>query len=115
MQHEVNRGLPAPLLIKYFRQAGNQWVIREDIRKMVTFRSLNLIRYWPKMPTFDVIFRCNLLIYFNADSKKQILENMVRKLAAPGYLALGSAETPLLLVPRLKAEAIGRATFYRAK
>jgi chemotaxis protein methyltransferase CheR len=114
-QHEVNRGLPAPLLIKYFRQAGKQWAIRDDIRSMVTFRSLNLIRPWPYLAAFDLIFLRNVLIYFGNESKTQILNGLLEKLANPGYLALGSAETPLLLVPGLKAESIGRATFYTRK
>jgi len=114
-QHEVNRGLPAPLLIKYFRQSGNQWTLREDLRSMVTFQNLNLIGRWPPLPQFDLIFLRNVLIYFAAETKKQILEKMMEKLADPGYIALGSAETPLILVPSLKAESIGRATFYTRK
>jgi chemotaxis protein methyltransferase CheR len=114
-QHEVNRGLPAPLLIKYFRQSGNQWVIGDDIKSMVTFRSLNLIRPWPPLPSFDLIFLRNVLIYFSVETKTKILLGLMGKLADPGYLALGSAETALLLVPALKAETIGKATYYTRK
>ncbi len=114
-QHEVNRGLPAPLLIKYFRQAGKQWMIRDDIKSMVNFRSLNLIRPWPQLASFDLIFLRNVLIYFSTETKTQILRGLMGKLADPGYLALGSAETALLLVPALKSETVGKATFYSRK
>ena len=108
-QIEVNRGLPAPLLIKHFRQDGLQWQLNDDIRCMVEFRDLNLCRPWPSLPTCDVILLRNVMIYFLPDDKKAILSRVARVLRPAGYLLLGAAETTLNLsdsferVPELKA------------
>jgi chemotaxis protein methyltransferase CheR len=106
---EVNRGLPAPLLIKHFRQDGLQWELNEDVRRMVEFRELNLCRPWPALPACDVILLRNVMIYFSPDDKKAILSRVARVLRPGGYLLLGAAETTLNLsdsferVPELKA------------
>src|SRR5262245_38364054 len=49
-QIEVNRGLPAALLIKYFEQHGTTWQLNDKIRAMVEFRELNLDQPWPFLP-----------------------------------------------------------------
>jgi chemotaxis protein methyltransferase CheR len=55
-QREVNRGLPAPLLRKYFQKNGSEWQLSEHIRRRVTFRHMNLIQAWPHLPPMDIIF-----------------------------------------------------------
>jgi chemotaxis protein methyltransferase CheR len=92
-QLEVNRGLPAALLVKHFRQHGATWELNEDVRRMVEFRELNLTRAWPSLPRADLVFLRNVMIYFDAATKKAILERMVRVLRPDGYLLLGAAET----------------------
>ena len=57
-QGEVNRGLPASLLVKYFKQHGTSWQIHPAIRKMVEFLEINLIHPWPSLPRMDAIFFC---------------------------------------------------------
>src|SRR5580693_2592875 len=49
-QLEVNRGLPAPLLLKYFAKKDDRWQLKEEIRRMVEFREINLVEPWPAMP-----------------------------------------------------------------
>ena len=62
-QHEVNRGLPATLLVKYFEQEGAQWRVTDEIRQMIDFRQMNLVQPWARRPPMDVIFMRNVLIY----------------------------------------------------
>jgi chemotaxis protein methyltransferase CheR len=112
-QFEVNRGLPAPHLIRYFRQEANRWILRDDIRSMVQFKRMNLVEQWPSMPLFDVIFLRNVLIYFDVECKSRILANMVQQLQPGGYLVMGSAETTLGLCSSLVPREFGRATFYQ--
>jgi chemotaxis protein methyltransferase CheR len=92
-QIEVNRGLPAALLVKYFQQQGNHWQLREEIRGMVQFREINLAGPWPSLPRMDLVLLRNVMIYFAVDTKKAILGKVGRLLRPDGYLLLGGAET----------------------
>jgi chemotaxis protein methyltransferase CheR len=96
-QLEINRGLPAPLMVKYFQRIGTEWQVKEELRKMIQFRIINLSETWPMMPQLDLVMMRNVLIYFDVEMKKNIL-GRVRKLLRPdGYLFLGAAETTLNL------------------
>jgi chemotaxis protein methyltransferase CheR len=96
-QIEVNRGLPAALLIKYFVQHGTSWQLNADVRAMVEFREMNLARPWPFLPRMDLVLMRNVMIYFEVDTKKAILGHVARLLRPDGYLLLGGAETTLFL------------------
>jgi chemotaxis protein methyltransferase CheR len=92
-QLEVNRGLPINLLLKYFRQEGAFWQLRDDVRGMVDFQPLNLAAPWPPMPAMDLVLLRNVMIYFDVETKKSILRRVARVLKPDGYLVLGGAET----------------------
>lgn len=96
-QIEINRGLPAPLMVRYFKQYGTAWQLTDDVRKAVEFRELNLTRPWPALPKMDLVFLRNVMIYFDVDTKKAILGRVARLLRPDGYLLLGGAETTLHL------------------
>ncbi len=98
-QLEVNRGLPAPLLVKYFTKEEGRWVIKEDLRRMCEFRPMNLTSAWPMMSPFDLIFIRNVLIYFDQATKQAILKRMKTVLLPHGSLFLGTAETTINLDP----------------
>jgi chemotaxis protein methyltransferase CheR len=92
-QFEVNRGLPASLLVKYFEQDRATWEISPDIRRMVDYREINLIQPWPTLIPMDVILLRNIMIYLDVETKRSILSRVARALAPGGYLILGGAET----------------------
>ncbi len=92
-QLEVNRGLPANLLVKYFHKCGAEWEIVPEIRSMVDFREINLIRPWPSLGRMDGIFLRNVLIYLDAETKKNILARAAQLLDKGGFVLLGAAET----------------------
>lgn len=96
-QLEINRGLPATLMVKYFERHGTEWQVKEDLRKMIDFRYLNLCDKWPLMPKMDLVLLRNVLIYFDIDMKKKILKQIQELLRPDGYLFLGAAETTLNL------------------
>ena len=112
-QLEVNRGLPAAYLVKYFRREGTEWQIADPIRRMVEFRELNLIDAWPGMPAADVVFMRNVLIYFEVATKQAILGKVRGVLRPDGYLFLGAAETTLNLDQAYQRLPLGRAICYR--
>ncbi len=112
-QLEVNRGLPAPLLVKYFTKDGTEWQIKDEIRNMVEFRELNLIEKWPAMPVFDIVMIRNVLIYFDVATKKNILRNVRQVMSPQGYLMLGSAETTMALDDAFERVQIDKGIAYR--
>lgn len=92
-QIEVNRGLPTPLLLKWFRQQGVHWQLDDQIRSMISFSQLNLAQPWPAMPTWDLVLLRNVMIYFDNVVKIEILRRIARILGKDGYLLLGGSET----------------------
>jgi chemotaxis protein methyltransferase CheR len=114
-QLEVNRGLPAAMLVKYFKKVGLEWEIKPEIREMVEFREVNLLERWPLMPALDLVFIRNVLIYFNNETKKKIL-GRIRELMRPtGYLFLGGAETTLNLDDNFERAPAEKSGCYRLK
>jgi chemotaxis protein methyltransferase CheR len=111
-QLEVNRGLPATLLVKYFAKEGDKWHIKDDVRKLITFRELNLVQPWPVMQPFDLIFLRNVMIYFDVPTKKTILKRMRGCLLPHGYLFLGSAETTVNLDPSYRTVNTDKTVYY---
>lgn len=112
-QIEVNRGLPAPFLVKYFQRIGNEWHIREPLRKMVDFSHLNLAAPWPGLPAMDLLLLRNVLLYFSSDVRGTILQNVRRTLRHDGYLLVGGGETSLVLDRTFEAVRSGKSVFYR--
>jgi chemotaxis protein methyltransferase CheR len=112
-QIEVNRGLPAHLLVKYFRRTGVGWQIDASIRSMVRFRHQNLVAPWPSLPPMDLVLMRNVMIYFDVDTKQAILARVRDALAPHGYLLLGTSETTLHLDDTFRRHAVGPTGWYR--
>jgi chemotaxis protein methyltransferase CheR len=110
-QFEVQRGLPIQFLVKYFTQVGETWQIAPDIRAMVQFRPLNLLHDFAHLGTFDVVFCRNVLIYFDQDTKINVLERIARLVDRDGYLILGAAETVVGLTDSFKPIADRRGLY----
>jgi chemotaxis protein methyltransferase CheR len=112
-QIEVNRGLPAALLVKYFEQQGTHWQLRPDIRGMVDFQEINLARPWSGLPPMDLVLVRNVMIYFEVVTKKAILGRLVRLLRPDGYLLLGGAETTFNLDDSYRRVESLKSGFYQ--
>jgi len=114
LQIEVNRGLPAQFLVKYFRREGLEWQLKDEVRRMVRFQQDDLRRGASAMGPFDLVFCRNVLIYFDVDTKKTILGRIRRCLAPGGHLLLGGSETTLNLDDRFIRRPVGTAMLYQA-
>ena len=114
-QFEVQRGLPIQMLVKYFSKAGEMWQIAPEIRAMVQFRPLNLMRDFSNLGTFDVVFCRNVLIYFDQATKIDVLTRIGQALAPDGYLSLGAAETVVGLTHSFKAVTDRRGLYAPCK
>lgn len=112
-QLEVNRGLPAAMLLKHFKRHGNEWEFNESLRQKVEFRELNLVKPWPPMPKLDIVFLRNVLIYFDLESKKSILAKIRSLLRPGGYLLLGGTETIFNIDPSFERVPIDKTICYR--
>lgn len=112
---EVNRGLPAPMMARYMQRDGAEYVIDERIRHRCSFEKINLAEPWPLLPSFDVVFCRNVLIYFELDVRRSILDRIRTKLPKGGYLFLGTSETTVGLADGYVATKCGNAVAYRTE
>jgi chemotaxis protein methyltransferase CheR len=91
---EVQRGLGIKRLIAHFTQEGPGWRIGEDLRRMIHFRTFNLLDDFGWLGEMDAVFCRNVLLYFEPRTKTRILERLADTLAPDGYLVVGTAESP---------------------
>jgi chemotaxis protein methyltransferase CheR len=112
---EVSRGLSPELLSGYFQKQDDGWQIRDDVRRQVEFRPINLSGPWPELPPLDMILLRNVLIYFDVTTRRQILGRVRRVLQPDGYLLLGGAETTHNLDDGFVPVSFGQSSFYRPR
>ena len=113
-QMEVNRGLPAPYLVKYFRRNGLEWEINDTLRRMVRFQQLDLRQIGRQWGPFDLVLCRNVMIYFDLETKRKVVQSIRSSLAPGGVLLLGSAETLLNVESGLERKLAGTAVYYQA-
>ncbi len=101
-QFEVQRGLPIQMLVKYFTQVGEMWQIDSTIRAMVRFEELNLLGRLNGLGIFDVVYCRNVLIYFDQETKSDVLDRIRGTMPDDGTLFLGAAETVLGICDKFK-------------
>jgi chemotaxis protein methyltransferase CheR len=112
-QLEVNRGLPAPMLVKHFTRSGTEWEISQRLRSMVMFSKNNLLHAPPAGGPFDVVFLRNVLIYFDLATKRDVLRRARSVVRPGGYLFLGAAETTIGIDDGWERIPVGRSSVYR--
>jgi len=111
-QIEVNRGLPAALLVKHFRRSGVDWQLSEPVRRMVRFETIDLRASMRALGPFDLVFCRNVLIYFDAETKKNIMKELHGTLFRGGWLLLGGAETAFGAEEWFERQTVGGAIVY---
>jgi chemotaxis protein methyltransferase CheR len=114
-QIEVNRGLPAALLVKYFRRTGVDWQLSEAACRMVRFEAMDLRQSMRALGPFDLVFCRNVLIYFDAETKRKILQEIHGTLFRGGWLLLGGAETAFGLDEFFARQTVENAAVYVAR
>lgn len=113
LQIEINRGLPAALLVKYFERAGLDWRVKDVVRNMVRFENFDL-RQSPLFPPFDLVLCRNVLIYFEVETRKRILAGIRSRLSPGGFLLLGASETTFNIDESFHRRTIGNTVVYQA-
>jgi chemotaxis protein methyltransferase CheR len=89
---EVNRGLRARLLVKYFQRDEEEWEISPKIRAMCDFQVANLCAPLPSLPVFDIVMLRNVLLYFPQQDRSLVFSDVYRQMSRHGSLVLGNAE-----------------------
>jgi chemotaxis protein methyltransferase CheR len=115
VQFEVNRGLPTPYLMKYFSRSGLDWQLKEAVRNLVRFEQLDLRKDFRRLGDFDLVLCRNVLIYFDTETKRPIVEAIRARLSPHAVLVLGCAETVINVHDGFRRNAIGQSTFYALK
>src|ERR1022692_3602778 len=114
-QIEVNRGLPAALLVKYFRRSGMDWQVSEPVRRMARFETIDLRKSMRSLGPFDLVFCRNVMIYFDAKTKRNILKELHGTMFRGGWLLLGGAETAFGVDEWFEKQTVGNAIVYVAR
>jgi chemotaxis protein methyltransferase CheR len=112
---ELERGLPPETLAKHFAVSGERWRVRDEIRAMATFRTINLLEPFSFPIPFDIIFCRNVAIYFTEVDKIRLFHNLAKYLAKDGCLIIGSTESISGLCPELEPKRYLRSVFYQWK
>lgn len=93
---EINRGLPARSIVRFFDHQDEEWTIKPEVGRMCRFRQANLCRTpLALLEQFDVIFLRNVMLYFSNEMRRKVLAEAYRLLAPDGFLFLGSSERPV--------------------
>lgn len=89
--------IPEPILKAYFQKGRNQWHgsvrVKPMIRSLITFGKFNLLKDTPPGTRFDVILCRNVMIYFDRQTKENVIARLCRALKPQGYFIIGGAES----------------------
>lgn len=114
------RSIPEFYLSKYFKKEGNVYQLDNNIRKLVNFDYLNLnTECYPSImngtSAQDLIICRNVLIYFDNDHIKRILQRLTKSIADDGYIMLGASDPIALMEAGVKSVQECPSLFSKSK
>jgi chemotaxis protein methyltransferase CheR len=112
---ELDRGMPPDKVARHFEPSGERWKIRDEIRALATFRTMNLLQPFSFPVPFDLIFCRNVAIYFTEPDKARLFQNIGRCLARDGALIIGSTESITGFCPQFEPKRYLRSVYYQLK
>jgi chemotaxis protein methyltransferase CheR len=113
LQIEINRGTPAPLLVKYFQRAGLDWQIKDEVKRLIRFTTFDLRQPMTGRGPFDFVLCRNVLIYFDLETRRKIIASLKSTLAPGGYLLLGASETTFQMETGLTRKMVGNVAAFQ--
>ena len=88
--------VPKPELSRFFKAvdgpSGLMYSATDTMRRLISFKRLNLVGDWPMTGSFNVIFCRNVVIYFDEPTQAKIWDRFARKLVPGGVLCIGHSE-----------------------
>jgi chemotaxis protein methyltransferase CheR len=112
---ELDRGMAADKLSRFFEPAGERWKVRDELRALASFRRMNLLEPFSFPVPFDIIFCRNVAIYFTEADKIRLFKNLSRCMDREGALIIGATESIAGLCPEFLPQRYLRAVYYRLK
>lgn len=110
---EIERGLPTDKLERYFTASPAGWKIKDEIRGMASFSTLNLLEDFSRLGKFDIIFCRNVAIYFSDADKINLYKHLAAALEPDGYLIIGSTESLTGLNAQFISQRHLRSVYYQ--
>jgi chemotaxis protein methyltransferase CheR len=110
---EIERGLSDPRMRRFLQREGDGWRVIEPLRRLIQFRTFNLLRPLVTLGAFDLILCRNVLIYFDPATRTKVCKSISAALRDGGWLALGSAENLYETGSQLEPVRLDRALLYR--
>jgi chemotaxis protein methyltransferase CheR len=112
---ELERGMPQEMIARHFSASKDKWRVRDEIRALATFRTMNLLEPFTFPAPFDIILCRNVAIYFNETDKSRLFRSLIKYMAKDGCLIVGATESITGLCPDLEPKRYLRAVFYQLK
>ncbi len=112
-RREVGRGLTPAQVARHFQPHGRGFTVRDEVRRLVEFRRVNLVKPLAGLGTFDVVFCRNVLIYFDEATRRRVSEQLADLLDEGGWLMLGAAENLYGISDRFEPLSVGATLVYR--
>jgi chemotaxis protein methyltransferase CheR len=110
---EISRGLTKQQLERYFTEKDQYWQINDDIKRMVRFQKLNLMKPFVGLGSFDIVFCRNVAIYFTMDDRKKLFDRIADTITPEGYLFIGASEFLTGISDRFQAVREGKTIYYQ--
>jgi chemotaxis protein methyltransferase CheR len=112
---EIERGLSADRITRYFTCNGTHWKIKDEIRAMASFKKLNLMQSFDTLGKFDIVFCRNVAIYFGMEDRIRLFDKIARVMERDGYLIIGSTESLTTIHSGFEPKRYLRAVFYQLR
>ncbi len=111
----LSRGMPQARFDRYLVRQDSDWKIRDELRALATFKTLNLLEPFNFPHRFDLVLCRNVAIYFCEDDRRRLFDRIGQAMAPDGYLIVGSTESITGLCPQFESQRHIRSVFYRLK
>lgn len=112
---EVDRGLSKRRLQRFFKPVAGGWQAIDPLRAMIDWQHVNLTDHWPSLPRFDLVLLRNVMVYFEASTRNELIQKVHGQLQPSGRLVIGSAESLMGCRHSFRVVSSNGATHYVAQ
>jgi chemotaxis protein methyltransferase CheR len=112
---EIGRGLDEQYRSRYMTKSNGVWIVKDRVRRIVSFRRVNFAESFMFLGGFDCIFCRNMLIYFDLPTKMDIIEQFYQMLPSGGFLILGATENLYSLNDKFESKHVNSSIVYVKK